>query len=76
MLWVVALAVVLRLPTLTTRLFDADEAAIGVQGMVLRDGGTIYRDIFDRKPPLPPLAYAGSFALTGDTDVRLMRVLA
>ena len=75
MLWVVALAVVLRLPTLTTRLFDADEAAIGVQGMVLRDGGTIYRDIFDRKPPLPPLAYAGSFALTGDTDVRLMRVL-
>jgi len=75
LLWVVALAVVLRLPTLTTRLFDADEAAIGVQGMVLRDGGTIYRDIFDRKPPLPPLAYAGSFALTGDTDVRLMRVL-
>jgi hypothetical protein len=73
--WVVALAVVLRLPTFVTRLFDADEAAIGVQGMVVRSGGTLYRDIFDRKPPLPPLAYAASFSLTDTTDVRLMRML-
>lgn len=73
--WVVALAVVLRLPTLVTRLFDADEAAIGVQGLVVRSGGTLYRDIFDRKPPLPPLAYAASFSLTNSTDVRPMRVL-
>lgn len=73
--WVVALAVVLRLPTFVTRLFDADEAAIGVQGMVVRSGGTLYRDIFDRKPPLPPLAYAASFALTNSTDVRPLRVL-
>ncbi len=74
-LWVVSLAVVLRLPTFTTRLFDPDESAIGVQGMVVRSGGVLYRDIFDRKPPLPPLAYAASFSLTGTTDVRLMRVL-
>jgi hypothetical protein len=73
--WVVALAVVLRLPTFTTRLFDADEGAIGVQGMVVRSGGVLYRDIFDRKPPLPPLAYAASFWLTDSTDIRLMRVL-
>ena len=74
-MWVVTLAIVLRLPTLVTRLFDADEAAIGVQGLVVRSGGTLYRDIFDRKPPLPPLAYAASFALTDSTDVRPMRVL-
>lgn len=74
-MFAVALAVLLRLPTFTTRLFDADEAAIGVQAMVVRDGGTLYRDIFDRKPPLPPLAYAASFGLTDSTDVRLMRVL-
>lgn len=73
--WVVALAIVLRLPTFVTRLFDADEAAIGVQGLVVRSGGTLYRDIFDRKPPLPPLAYAASFSLTDSTDVRPMRVL-
>ena len=73
--WVVALAIVLRLPTFVTRLFDADEAAIGVQGLVVRSGGTLYRGIFDRKPPLPPLAYAASFALTNSTDIRPMRVL-
>ena len=73
--WVVSLAIVLRLPTLVTRLFDADEAAIGVQGLVVRSGGTLYRDIFDRKPPLPPLAYAASFSLTDSTDVRPTRVL-
>lgn len=74
-LTVAVLAVVLRLPTFTTRLFDADEAAIGVQGMVVRSGGTMYVDIFDRKPPLPPLAYGASFGLTDSTDVRPMRVL-
>ena len=73
--WLTALAIVLRLPTLVTRLFDPDEAAIGVQAMVVRAGGTLYRDIYDRKPPLPPLLYAASFAATDSTDVRPMRVL-
>ena len=71
----VALAFALRWPTFVTRLFDPDEAAIGVQAMVVRSGGTLYRDIFDRKPPLPPLAYAASFALTDSHDVRPLRVL-
>ena len=68
-------AVALRAPTFVRRLFDPDEAAIGVQGMVVRAGGTLYKDIFDRKPPLPPILYAASFALTDSTDVRLMRLL-
>src|SRR6476659_6696899 len=70
-----ALAVLLRLPTFVTRLFDPDEAAIGVQAMVVRGGGTLYTDIYDRKPPLPPLLYAASFSLTDSNDVRLIRVL-
>ncbi|MEO6156866.1 MAG: hypothetical protein ABIQ39_04465, partial [Ilumatobacteraceae bacterium] len=68
-------AFALRWPTFVTRLFDPDEASIGVQGMVVRAGGTLYRDIFDRKPPLPPLAYSASFSITDSTDVRPMRVL-
>ena len=36
-----ALAVVLRVPTFVTRLFDPDEAAISVQAMVMRAGGTL-----------------------------------
>ena len=74
-LGVTLLAVLLRGPTLVRRLFDPDEAAIGVQAMVVRAGGTLYTDIFDRKPPLPPLLYAASFSITDSTDVRLMRVL-
>ena len=69
------LAFALRAPTFVTRLFDPDEAAIGVQAMVVRGGGTLYTDIYDRKPPLPPLLYAASFSLTDSTDVRLMRLL-
>jgi hypothetical protein len=69
------IAFALRWPTFITRLFDPDEAAIGVQGMVVRSGGTLYRDIFDRKPPLPPLAYAASFSITDSTDIRPLRVL-
>ncbi len=71
----VALAFLVRWPTFIRRLFDPDEAAIGVQGMVVRSGGTLYRDIFDRKPPLPPLAYAASFTITDSTDIRPLRVL-
>ncbi|MCU1503147.1 MAG: glycosyltransferase [Ilumatobacteraceae bacterium] len=70
-----AFAFLVRWPTFITRLFDPDEAAIGVQGMVVRSGGKLYRDIFDRKPPLPPLAYAASFSITGSTDVRPLRVV-
>jgi len=69
------LAFLLRAPTFVDRFFDPDEAAIGVQAMVVRSGGTLYTDIFDRKPPLPPLLYAASFALTDSTDIRLVRVL-
>ncbi len=69
------LAFALRAPTFVTRLFDPDEAAIGVQALVVRAGGTLYTDIYDRKPPLPPVLYAASFSLTNSTDVRLMRVV-
>ena len=69
------LTFVLRAPTFVTRLFDPDEAAISVQAMVVRAGGTLYTDIYDRKPPLPPLLYAASFSITDSTDIRLMRLL-
>jgi hypothetical protein len=67
--------VALRAPTIVRRFFDPDEAAIGVQAMVVRAGGTLYTDIFDRKPPFPPLLYAASFSITDSTDIRLMRVV-
>ena len=69
------LAFLLRAPTFVGRLFDPDEAAIGVEAIVVRGGGTLYTDIYDRKPPIPSLAYAASFSITDSTDVRPLRVL-
>ena len=67
---VIALVAVVRLPSFVRELFDPDEAAIAAQAIAVRDGGTLYVDAVDRKPPLPSLIYAVSFDVTGSTDLR------
>jgi hypothetical protein len=69
-----AFAFLLRAPTFVSRLFDPDEAAIGVEAIVVRAGGTLYTDIYDRKPPVPSLVYAASFSATDSNDIRPLRV--
>jgi hypothetical protein len=59
-----------RLPGFVHQLFDPDEAAIATQAIAIRDGGTLYTDATDRKPPLVPMIYAATFATTGGTDLR------
>ncbi|MCU1455579.1 MAG: hypothetical protein JWN46_3725, partial [Acidimicrobiales bacterium] len=73
---VIALVGVVRLPSLRHQLYDPDEAAIAAQAISIRDGGTLYVDAIDRKPPLPPFLYAASFRLTGSTDLRPLHALA
>ena len=73
---VVALVGLLRMPSFVHQLFDPDEAAVAAQGISVRDGGTLYIDATDRKPPLVPFLYAGSFAMTGSTDLRPLHALA
>ncbi len=52
------LVLVTRLPGLVTRrAFNTDENTLGVGGRALADGGALYVDVIDRKPPLPFLAY-------------------
>ena len=75
-LGVVALVAVVRLPSFVHQLYDPDEAAIAAQAIAIRDGGTLYVDAVDRKPPLPPFIYATSFRLSGGTDLRPVHVLA
>src|SRR6476661_8397562 len=48
---IVALALVVRLPSLFRQLFDPDEGAIATMAMVVSRGGVLYRDVIDRKPP-------------------------
>jgi len=72
-----AACVLLRLPALlNSAWFDPDEAAIAVQARTLVDGGRLYVDMADRKPPIPPLIYAAWFELTGADDARGPRLLA
>ena len=71
-----ALIAVLRIPTFSNRVFNSDEAYLATQAQVLVDGGHLYVDTVDRKPPVVPYLYAMSFALTGSDDLGPVRVLA
>lgn len=70
------LIAVLRMPSFVGQVFDPDETAISAQAIPLVEGGTMYIDAIDRKPPLPVFVYALSHAITGNTDLRLLHLLA
>jgi 4-amino-4-deoxy-L-arabinose transferase-like glycosyltransferase len=69
-------ALVARIPGYFHQLFDSDEGAIATMGMVVSRGGVLYRDVIDRKPPIPALVYAGSFLATASRDLRPLHVVA
>ena len=73
---VVALTVALRLPAFFVDVFNSDETFLATQGQVIRDGGDLYREAADRKPPLVPYVYALTQAVTGTTDLWSVRVAA
>jgi len=75
-LLVVALTTVLRLPAFFVDVFNSDETFLATQGQVIRDGGDLYREAADRKPPLVPYVYALTQAVTGTTDLWSVRVAA
>lgn len=72
----IALSLLVRVPSYLHELFDPDEAAIASQAISLREGGTLYIDAIDRKPPLPPFIYRLSFLATGSNDLRPLHVVA
>jgi hypothetical protein len=73
---IVAAALAARIPGYFHQLFDPDEAAIATLGMVTARGGQMYRDVIDRKPPIPGFVYAGSLLVTGTRDLRPLHVVA
>lgn len=70
------LAAVLRAPTFSDRVFNADEAYLATQAQVLNAGGRLYVDTVDRKPPVVPYLYAGVFRLTGSDSLAPVHLLA
>ena len=73
---VLLLAVTLRLPAFFVEVFNSDETFLATQAEVIRDGGSLYVDATDRKPPLVPYLYAATFTLVGSTALWSVRVVA
>jgi 4-amino-4-deoxy-L-arabinose transferase-like glycosyltransferase len=71
-----ALAILLRAPGFSDRIFNSDEAYLATQAQVLDHGGRLYVDTVDRKPPLVPYLYAAVFRVTGSDSLAAVRVVA
>ena len=70
------LTVALRLPAFFVDVFNSDETFLGTQAEVINEGGRLYEEAADRKPPLVPYLYAVTFTVTGTTALWSVRVLA
>lgn len=66
----------LRSATLVIPVFNQDECYIAIQAHVVGDGGVLYRDVVDRKPPLVPYLYAAVFAVVGSDSLVAVHVVA
>lgn len=71
-----ALALLVRVPGYVHQLFDPDEATIADQAITLLNGGRMYVDAIDRKPPLPTYLYEATFHVFGNVDLRPVHVVA
>lgn len=70
------LTVILRMPAFFVDVFNSDETFLATQAEVINDGGDLYADATDRKPPLVPYLFALTFAITGTTALWSVRVAA
>ena len=73
---VLVLAGALRLPAFFVDVFNSDETFLATQAEVIRDGGNLYREAADRKPPLVPYLYAGTFEVFDTNALWTVRVMA
>jgi 4-amino-4-deoxy-L-arabinose transferase-like glycosyltransferase len=71
-----ALTFVLRLPAFFVPVFNSDETFLATQAHVISDGGRLYEDAIDRKPPIVPYVYAATFSFFDTTALWSVRVVA
>jgi hypothetical protein len=67
--------VLLHFPALTRPVVDPDEATAAVLAREMLDGGRLYVDVVDRKPPGMQYLYAMSFQATGSESLVPLRFL-
>ena len=71
-----AVTFALRMPAFFVPVFNSDETFVATQAQVIRNGGELYEDAIDRKPPLVPYIYAATFAFFGTSALWSVRVVA
>ena len=70
------LTVGLRLPAFFVQVFNSDETFLATQAEVINEGGRLYQDATDRKPPLVPYLYAATFSVFATSSLWSVRVVA
>jgi 4-amino-4-deoxy-L-arabinose transferase-like glycosyltransferase len=74
---VTLVAAIAHLPGfIRTEVLNPDEGFLATQAQVLNDGGRLYQDVVDRKPPIVPYLYAATFRLSGSDGLVGIRLLA
>jgi 4-amino-4-deoxy-L-arabinose transferase-like glycosyltransferase len=73
---IIALVVILRLPTLLPSLYNSDEGYYGIIANDTLDGGTVYRTAVDTKPPGIYYVYIAVFKLAGRNNLLAVHILA
>jgi 4-amino-4-deoxy-L-arabinose transferase-like glycosyltransferase len=71
-----AVTFVLRMPAFFVPVFNSDETFVATQAQVIREGGDLYEEATDRKPPLVPYIYAATFSFFGTSALWSVRVVA
>jgi 4-amino-4-deoxy-L-arabinose transferase-like glycosyltransferase len=71
-----ALTFALRLPAFFVPVFNSDETFLATQAHVIADGGQLYEDAIDRKPPIVPYVYAATFSFFETTALWSVRMVA
>jgi 4-amino-4-deoxy-L-arabinose transferase-like glycosyltransferase len=71
-----ALTFVLRFPAFFVPVFNSDETFLATQAHVIEEGGHLYEEAADRKPPLVPYVYAATFAFFGTSALWSVRMVA
>jgi 4-amino-4-deoxy-L-arabinose transferase-like glycosyltransferase len=71
-----ALTFALRVPAFFVPVFNSDETFLATQAHVISDGGHLYEQAADRKPPLVPYVYAATFAFFDTSALWSIRMVA
>src|SRR5262245_1387747 len=73
---IIALVVILRVPTLLPSIYTTDEGYYGTIANDILDGGAVYHTAVDTKPPGMYYIYAAVFQVAGRNNLLAVHILA